>query len=117
MADGSEPRNQRYLGGYYFNDALLRLDIAYENAVRDLTELHGPETIDVLIAAANRKGHDAATFREWEKIHDEVNALKHRGPEQTTRHRRGKAVSNETALVAAEKIATFLEKIVHGRSR
>jgi hypothetical protein len=32
LARGQTPQTQKYLAGYYFNDALLRLDIAYENA-------------------------------------------------------------------------------------
>ena len=29
----------RYVAGYYFNDALFRIDVGFENALRNLTGL------------------------------------------------------------------------------
>jgi hypothetical protein len=115
LAARRSPVNRMYLGGYYFNDALLRLDIAYENAIRAVTSARREDDQNALIEAAIARGHASDQFREWRLIRAEVNGFKHRNPRQIARHKAGRGVPPEKALLAAHKLVEFMERTISGR--
>src|SRR5690348_1933311 len=40
---GDLPTHGEWLAGYYFNDGIIRIDVAYEHIVRHVTNLHRRE--------------------------------------------------------------------------
>jgi hypothetical protein len=114
LSRGELPLTGTYLAGYHFNDALLRLDIAYENALRRLTRRRGNELAKTLIALAVEKGWNARDFRSWNIVRAEVNALKHRNPEQIDRQRKRQTVPLDVAFSAATNLVLLIERIVGG---
>jgi len=112
LARSVRPATKTYLAGYYFNDALLRLDIAYENLIRRITRCRSDERIDDLIEAAGKKGIDPARFHEWRKIRREVGGLKHRNPEQIALHKKGAAVTIEVMVSALSALTDLAFKVI-----
>lgn len=108
IANGASPLG-RFIAGYYYNDALLRLDIAYENALRMVTNLHGLEDQKALVAAGRTRGIPGRLMSEWKPIRDEVNVLKHRNPEQRRRHRAGQGVRTAAVRAGIDNLVSLLE--------
>lgn len=107
---GEIPRTKKYLAGYYFNDAMIRVDIAYENLLRRITQLKSDERAEDLVnAAVDAKVIDRTQCDAWLKIRDEVNDLKHRNPEQIARHRRGHGVSMKIIISALTKLVALVD--------
>ena len=116
LARGETPETSVYLAGYYFNDSLLRLDIAYESVLRRITRQRGNEPAAELIElAATKNSLNREQFTEWLRIRDEVNALKHLNPDQIERHRTGRAVDVKTVATALIKLIPLIEKRVPRR--
>jgi hypothetical protein len=88
LEEGRVPCSGNWLAGYYYNDALLRVDIAFEAIARRRSGLAGDEDIKRLIAEADRHGLNRKFLSRWPDVRREVNAMKHRNPEQIKRHRR-----------------------------
>jgi hypothetical protein len=72
LARGETPQTDVYLAGYYFNDSLLRLDIAYEGVLRRITRQRGGDKriADLIDLAATKKGVGREQFAEWRGIRD-----------------------------------------------
>lgn len=75
---GDVPTHGEWLAGYYFNDAIIRIAVAYEHIVRHATKLHGKELFRQLKTEALRKrGFKQEWATSWESVHKEMNRLKH----------------------------------------
>lgn len=111
------PPPRIYVVGYELNNALLRLDIAFENALRRLTGLCGLERAADLAAAAERKGIPPEDLARWRRIRDEVNKLKHRNPEQIITRKSRRGIQLADGLAATEQLVTLIERVVHGGRR
>jgi hypothetical protein len=114
LARGETPPRV-YLAGYYFNDSLVRVDIAYENILRHRTRRRGNENSKTLIDLAVKTGWDAEQFGAWKLIRDEINGLKHRNPEQIARRTSGRGVEVETVLAALASLLPLIEAVVRRR--
>ncbi len=67
-----------WVAGYFYNDALLRADIAYEHILRYRTgqkKANGPR---LLKKAIDSKMPKSLLIPSWTRVRDEVNNLKHR---------------------------------------
>jgi hypothetical protein len=116
LGRGGTPRTSVYLAGYYFNDSLLRLDIAYEGVLRRITREGGDARSDELIElAVTVPGIGREQFAEWRRIRKEVGGLKHRNPEQIERHRTGRGVDVKTVVSALMKLVSLIERCVPRR--
>jgi hypothetical protein len=71
------PTHGEWLAGYYFNDGIIRIAVAYEHIVRHVTKLHGKELFRRLKKEAIREGLKTEWASSWELVHKEVNRLKH----------------------------------------
>jgi hypothetical protein len=114
LADGRAPLTCVYLAGYYFNDALLRVDIAFENVLRRITGLKSKQEAQDLVKAAVKANRiDPKHGDAWLTIRRrEVNRLKHRNPEQIEQHKSGKAVPVSTVIEAIENLVSMMGKVI-----
>lgn len=67
-----------WVAGYFYNDALLRADIAYEHILRYRTgkkKANGPKLLTKAISSGIPKD---LLIPSWTRVRDEVNNLKHR---------------------------------------
>src|SRR5262245_31527055 len=71
IGQGRALASGRYMAGYYFNDAILRLDVAYENVLRFITGLMDYEDQETLVAKAKSKGIPHDLLMHWPLIHEE----------------------------------------------
>lgn len=74
------PLEGQWLAGFYFNDAIIRTDIAFERTTRYLTGLHNESVADVRVAA-ERRGFPKAALDAWRSVRNEINRWKHRDVE------------------------------------
>jgi hypothetical protein len=109
------PTGETYLAGHYFNDALLRLDIAYENALRRFTGLSGMTKAERLVKSAKTRGCPEVSFSAWLDVRKEVNRLKHDIPKQVRERRAGRAVTWMTVLTAARNLLPLIEKAIQSK--
>lgn len=75
--DGKPPKKGSWLGGYFFNDAIIRIDVAFEHTARYATGCHKDEKFKELEKAAKGIGFPVAYLGSWKTIRKEVNRLKH----------------------------------------
>ncbi len=66
-----------WLAGYYYNDALFRMDIAYEHILRHRTGLKNAKAPKLLKKAVASGLPRRLLDPSWTRVHDEVNDLKH----------------------------------------
>ena len=77
--DGTFVTEGKWLAGYYYNDALLRCDVGYEQLLRHWTNLRRQGGQDELIVKAQMTNFKADLIIPWwPLIRDQVNVLKHR---------------------------------------
>jgi hypothetical protein len=73
---GSPPKEGEWLAGYFFNDAIMRIAVAYEHLIREATEANDDGGIDF------EKVKQLGFRQEWldsrEPLRIEMNRLKHR---------------------------------------
>lgn len=69
------PTHGEWLAGYYFNDGIIRIAVAYEHIVRHVTKLQGKELFRRLKKEAIREGLKTEWASLWELAHKEVNRL------------------------------------------
>jgi hypothetical protein len=112
IAKGEPPSTGRSVAGYYFNDALFRLDVGFETALRHLTGQKNGRIEDVTATA--KAMIDSSLMRHWHPVRDELNTLKHRNPEQKTRHAEKRGVPLHVACAAAADLVQVLKRIVPG---
>jgi hypothetical protein len=78
IAGGKElPIDGEWLAGYYFNDAIIRIAVGFEHLARHVSGLHGRELFNKLKLQALKNGFKAEWASAWERVHKEVNRLKH----------------------------------------
>jgi hypothetical protein len=90
---------------FYFNNALFRVDVGFERVTRYISNYGGRGGIEALKNKAIKSGIPERLLEPWEKIRNEVNALKHRNPEALFKER----VTYEELLKAIEKLIETVE--------
>jgi hypothetical protein len=66
-----------WFAGFFFNDAIVRIDVAFEHIVRHSIKLYGHIEHRKLIDQAGRHGFKKEWADSWSPVHKEVNRLKH----------------------------------------
>ena len=112
----SEDRNLPsvdWFAGYYYNDALIRTDICYEQLARFSGKVKRSgnhkdrkELEDLAIKNGLRK---ALIVPWWKKVRDEVNSLKHQSVYLTE----GPPINPETALRVIEHLIEGVKSVFH----
>lgn len=92
------------MAGYYYNDGIIRIAVAFEHLVRHETGLHDKERLDEMKLEACRKGFHSQWLKSWCDVHDELNAIRHRNKEFD-----GPEVIPERAIEALTHLTEALE--------
>jgi hypothetical protein len=83
IGKGRRPADSSWVSIVHFNNALWRIDVAFERLVRYVTQ-DDSKPIKKLLPAGLSKG----ALQRWRVVRDqEVNKLKHRNPSSLTRRR------------------------------
>lgn len=108
VADGHVRLDGKWMAGFHFNSALLRLSATYHRTLRVLTNNHAPNVYvpDLL----GKLDYAKWTGRDWSHnnihgIHTEVNALKHDGVGLA----HGRGVTYAQTLDAVDELLTLIE--------
>ncbi len=107
------PTHGEWLAGYYFNDGIIRIAVAYEHIVRHVTKLHGNESFRRLKREAVREGLKTEWVSSWESVHKEVNRLKH----QNLKFVDGPLLKYDQALQALDHLVYALKWGTKRRNR
>lgn len=75
------PTRGDWLAGYYYNDCLIRLAVAFEHLVRHETGLHGYERLEEMKLEACRKGFHSEWLKSWGDVHNELSTIRHKNKE------------------------------------
>ena len=82
-----EPDNaKRWLGGFFYNDAILRTDVAYEHVTRYWSGTSDTKSVSIqeLISGASAKGMPCDLLISWPTVRAAAaNPLKHQSLKQT----------------------------------
>ncbi len=82
LGDNRPPEQGEWLAGYYFNDAILRLDLAFEHILRYVGNVRPTAAIGEVREVALRKRFPAELLAIWsERGRNADNMLKHRSLE------------------------------------
>lgn len=73
------PTSGKWLAGYYYNDALLRIDVCYEQVTRYFLNEQGFVSGDWLLAQSLKKDFPPDLVAPtWPKVRGQVNDIKHK---------------------------------------
>ena len=116
---GELPEVGRWLGGYFFNNTVLRLDIALEGVLRRYAH-SDKERRDELITQARAKRFPERLLELASEVHAEARIMKHRNPAQIKQHRRGKGIlykAERKLSQAVERLVETVELVVPSKGR
>lgn len=100
-----------WFAGFFFNDAIVRIDVAFEHIVRHSIKLYVPIEHRNLIEQAARRGFKKEWADSWSPVHKEVNRLKH----QTRKYADGPQLTYNKAIKALDALYyALLWGIKHG---
>lgn len=110
LVDGQPPEQGEWLAGFYFNDAIVRLDLAFEHILRYVGNL-GPTSAIREVAARKRFPSELLTI--WsERGRNADNMLKHRSLESLE----DPGMSFTDALSVMENLVCALNWVVRNPS-
>lgn len=101
---GILPDARAWLGGYFFNDGIIRISVAYEHLIREATSAMDKDDYD--IEEAKRIGFQPAWVKSWTPVRKEVNRLKHK----TQKFVDGPELSYDDAVQALDHLADALDR-------
>jgi len=102
-----------WLAGFFFNDAIVRIDVAFEHIVRHSIKMYGPIEHRKLIDRAGRHGFKKEWADSWSPVHKEVNRLKH----QNLKFVDGPCLKYDQALQALDYLGYALKWGTKGRNK
>lgn len=101
---GTLPEMGEWLAGYFFNDGIIRIAVAYEHLVREVTGAGDNEDYD--IDEAKRLGFRDAWLQSWDPVRREMNRLKHK----TQKFVDGPLLTYDEAVQALDHLVDALDK-------
>jgi|RhiMethySRZTD1v2_1073278.scaffolds.fasta_scaffold01410_6 hypothetical protein len=101
---GTIPEAGAWLAGYFFNDGIIRISVAYEHLLREATGATDKDDCD--IEKAKRLGFQPAWVKSWEPVRKEVNRLKHK----TQKFVDGPELSYDDAVQALDHLIDALDR-------
>ena len=90
------PTRGEWLAGFFFNDGIVRIDVAFEHIVRHSIKLYGHIEHRDLLRQAHPQGFKKEWADSWNPVHKEVNRLKH----QNRKYADGPQLTYERAIQA-----------------
>jgi len=98
------PKGSDWAAGYFFNDGVIRIAIAFEHLVRQETNLYGHEQFEQMRNKALAEGFTVEWMGSWYSVHEELNRIRHRNKEFVD----GPLVTYEKAAVSLGHLAEAL---------
>ncbi len=89
------PVEGQWLAGYYFNDGIIRVAVAFEHLVRRETGLVDNGNFREMKDAALKAGFQEHWLKSWNAVHLELNAIRHK-----IKKYKGPTVEPEAAITA-----------------
>jgi hypothetical protein len=102
---GTLPIDGPWLAGHYYNSALLRVDICYEQAVRYFTQSQIRNVNEVLITALRLGLPPELIVPFWLEVRKQVNSLKHKSTIKTE----GPAMPPDKLLIIIGRLIDTVE--------
>jgi hypothetical protein len=99
------PTEGDWLAGYFFNDGVVRIAVAFEHLVRQETNRHGHETFSDMKQAAIEKEFCEDWIDSWWLLYEELNRIRHRNKEFVN----GPLVTYEKAVTSLGHLTDALE--------
>ncbi|NGZ04283.1 MAG: hypothetical protein CV090_14680 [Nitrospira sp. WS238] len=113
LVDGQPPEQGEWLAGFYFNDAIVRLDLAFEHILRYVGNLGPPAAIGEVREVATRKSFPSELLTIWsERGRNADNMLKHRSLEVLE----DTGISFSDALSVMENLVCALDWVLRNLS-
>lgn len=105
------PASGKWLAGYYYNDALLRIDVCYEQVTRYFLKEQGFADGDWLLAQSLRKDFPPDLIAPvWPKIRGHVNDIKHKSTKKNKTE--GPSISPPDTLKAIEALIAAVAWVI-----
>jgi hypothetical protein len=105
------PASGNWLAGYYYNDALLRIDVCYEQVTRYFLHEQGVVDGDRLLAESLRRDFPPDLIAPvWPKIRGPVNHIKHKSTKKNKTE--GPAISPSDTLKAIETLVADVAWVI-----
>ncbi|MEO5954573.1 MAG: hypothetical protein ABIR36_02625 [Nitrospiraceae bacterium] len=98
------PERGEWLAGYFFNDGIVRIAVAYEHLVREATGTGDNEKYD--IEEVKRLGFRDGWLRAWTPVRLEMNRLKHK----TQKFVDGPLLTYDEAVEALDSLVDALDR-------
>ena len=110
LVDDQPPEQGEWLAGFYFNDAIVRLDLAFEHILRYVGNLGPTAAIGEVREVATRKSFPPELLTIWsERGRNADNMLKHRSLEVLE----NPGISFTDALSIMENLVCALAWVLH----
>lgn len=105
------PTSGRWLAGYYYNDALLRIDVCYEQVTRYFLNEQGFVNGDWLLAQSLKKDFPPDLIAPtWPKVRGHVNDIKHKSTKKNKTE--GPAISPADTLKAIKVLIAAVAWVI-----
>lgn len=109
------PVSGKWLAGYYYNDALLRIDVCYEQVTRYFLSEQGFVNGDWLLAQSLKKDFPPDLVAPtWPKVRGHVNDIKHKSTKKNKTE--GPAISPVDTLTAIKTLIAAVAWVIENRS-
>jgi hypothetical protein len=108
------PASGKWLAGYYYNDALLRVDVCYEQVTRYFLNEQGFVNGDWLLAQSLKKDFPPELVAPtWPKVRGHVNDIKHKSTKKNKTE--GPAISPADTLNAIKVLMAAVAWVIENR--
>jgi len=98
------PERGEWLAGYFFNDGIVRVAVAYEHLVRETTRTGDNEEYD--IEEVKQLGFRDTWLQSWNPVRHEMNRLKHK----TQKFADGPLLTYDEAIQALDCLVEALDR-------
>jgi len=98
------PTKGDWLAGYFFNDGIIRIAVAFEHLVRQETNLYGHERFGQMRNKALAEGFCKEWMDSWCSVNEELIRIRHRNTEYVD----GPLVTYERAVASLGHLAEAL---------
>lgn len=113
LSAGRSLPSGRWLAGYYFNDALIRADVCYEQLARYSGKVKNKseriEREELLTLAIKHGLQKDLIVPWWKKVRDNVNVIKHQSVHTTE----GPVIDPENTLRVIEQLIKGVKSVFH----
>jgi hypothetical protein len=100
------------LAGYFFNDGVVRIAVAFEHLVRQETNLYRYERFEQMRTQAIAEGFTEEWMGSWRSIDEELIRIRHRNTEFVD----GPLVTHQKAVASLDHLAQALEWAINRHS-